>query len=182
MPEVRRLLQAVGEAEELQARRLRWSHFRRQHQGRAQCFHRLRRARQAPAVSVNPPAPLRLLGVPARFPSTGSNYIRSCPHRSQRRAVPPPIIASSWKACSGSHVPVPAFRELPERFGPWSTVASRYQRWLKEGLWTRILHVLLPSELRSCPRLEPFKWDCSTSLRCEMLKRPDKRAESHLRP
>jgi len=25
-------------------------------------------------------------------------------------------------------------------------VSSRYQRWLKEGLWTRILQVLLPSE------------------------------------
>ena len=46
----------------------------------------------------------------------------------------------------GSHLPVPAFRELPERFGPWSTVASRYQRWVKEGLWTRILQVLLPFE------------------------------------
>src|SRR6266487_1035003 len=40
VPEVRRLLQAVGEAEEQQARRLHWSHFRRQHQGRAQRFHR----------------------------------------------------------------------------------------------------------------------------------------------
>lgn len=33
-----------------------------------------------------------------------------------------------------------------ERFGPWTTVASRYQRWCKEGLWARILHVLLPVE------------------------------------
>jgi hypothetical protein len=39
-----------------------------------------------------------------------------------------------------------SWRELPARFGPWSTVSSRYQRWCKEGLWTRILQVLLPSE------------------------------------
>jgi hypothetical protein len=39
-----------------------------------------------------------------------------------------------------------SWRELPEHFGPWTTVASRYQRWCKEGLWARILHVLLPVE------------------------------------
>jgi hypothetical protein len=25
-------------------------------------------------------------------------------------------------------------------------VASRYQRWVKEGVWARLLHVLLPAE------------------------------------
>ena len=39
-----------------------------------------------------------------------------------------------------------SWRELPEHFGPWTTVASRYQRWCKEGLWAHILHVLLPGE------------------------------------
>ena len=146
MPEVRRLLQAVGEAEDLHVRRLHWSHFRRQHQGRAQRFHRLRRARQAPTVSVNPPAPLRLLGVAALTDE----------HWQQLRPLLPPqkpatgrpatdhrliVEGMLWVARTGS-----SWRELPERFGPWSTVASRYQRWLKEGLWTRILHVLLPSE------------------------------------
>jgi hypothetical protein len=66
VPEVRRFLQAVGESEEQQARRLHWSHFRRQHQAGAKRFHVLRRARQAPAVSADPPAPLHVLGVPAR--------------------------------------------------------------------------------------------------------------------
>ena len=65
MPEVRRLFQAMSESQDQQARRLHWSHFRRQHQARAQRFHRLRRARQAPVVSADPPAPQRLLGVPA---------------------------------------------------------------------------------------------------------------------
>jgi transposase len=46
-----------------------------------------------------------------------------------------------WVLRTGS-----SWRELPERFGPWSTVASRDPRWLKEGLWARILQVLLPSE------------------------------------
>jgi transposase len=43
-----------------------------------------------------------------------------------------------------------SWRELPERFGPWSTVASRYQRWCKEGIWQRILQVLLPHDTLPC--------------------------------
>jgi transposase len=46
-----------------------------------------------------------------------------------------------WVVRTGS-----SWRELPERFGPWSTVSSRYQRWCKEGIWARILQVLLPDE------------------------------------
>jgi transposase len=34
------------------------------------------------------------------------------------------------------------WRDLPERFGPWSTVASRFYRWRKAGVWTRVLAVL----------------------------------------
>ena len=34
------------------------------------------------------------------------------------------------------------WRDLPERYGPWSTVASRFRRWTREGLWDRILETL----------------------------------------
>jgi transposase len=34
------------------------------------------------------------------------------------------------------------WRDLPERFGPWSTVASRFYRWRKAGVWAGILAVL----------------------------------------
>jgi len=50
-----------------------------------------------------------------------------------------------WVARTGS-----SWRELPERFGPWSTVSSRYQRWCKEGVWQRILQVLLPQDALPC--------------------------------
>ena len=30
-------------------------------------------------------------------------------------------------------------RDLPERYGPWRTVASRFYRWHKDGLWDRLL-------------------------------------------
>jgi transposase len=34
------------------------------------------------------------------------------------------------------------WRDLPERYGPWSTAASRFYRWTRAGLWDRILAAL----------------------------------------
>src|SRR5438309_8299952 len=34
------------------------------------------------------------------------------------------------------------WRDLPERYGPWSTVASRFYRWQKAGIWQRLLEAL----------------------------------------
>ncbi len=31
------------------------------------------------------------------------------------------------------------WRDLPERYGPWQSVASRFYRWRKAGIWDRIL-------------------------------------------
>lgn len=31
------------------------------------------------------------------------------------------------------------WRDLPERYGPWRTVATRFYRWTKSGLWQQIL-------------------------------------------
>jgi Putative transposase of IS4/5 family (DUF4096) len=146
LPEVRRLLQALGESEEHQAHRLHWSRFRRQHQKRAQHFQRLRRARQAPAVSADLATPLRLLGVPA-LTDEDWEQVRPLlpPQKPQtgRPAVDHRLVVEGmlWVVRTGS-----TWRELPERFGPWSTVFSRYQRWCQEGLWDRILQVLLPTD------------------------------------
>lgn len=146
MPEVRRLLHALGESEEQQANRLHWSRFRREHQGRAQRFHRLRRARQAPAVAVTSPAPLHLQGLPALTDEHWERLRPLLPAQKPETGRPASdhrliVEGMLWVARSGS-----SWRELPTRFGPWSTVASRYQRWVKEGLWACILQVLLPAE------------------------------------
>jgi len=97
-------------------------------------------------VSQDPPAPLRLLGVPAL---TNEHWEQLQPllppqkPQTGRPAVDHRLIVEGmlWVIRTGS-----SWRELPERFGPWSTVSSRYQRWCKEGLWDRILHVLVPAE------------------------------------
>lgn len=50
-----------------------------------------------------------------------------------------------------------AWRDLPARFGPWSTVASRERRWTREGLWGRILAVL-QGELAEAGRIDWKLW------------------------
>jgi hypothetical protein len=146
VPEVRRLLQALAETPQQRTHRLHWSHFRRQHQAQARRFHVLRRARQAPPVATQVPAPLPVPGLPALSDEHWQHLRRLLPPQKPQTGRPASdhrriVEAMLWVASSGS-----SWRELPERFGPWSTVSSRYQRWVKEGLWTRILQVLLPSE------------------------------------
>ena len=49
-----------------------------------------------------------------------------------------------WILCSGA-----AWRDLPERFGPWSTVYQRFRDWRDEGTFDRVLerlHVRLNQE------------------------------------
>jgi transposase len=34
------------------------------------------------------------------------------------------------------------WRDLPERYGPWPTVASWFYRWRQDGLWDRLLRLV----------------------------------------
>jgi transposase len=42
-----------------------------------------------------------------------------------------------WKLCSGA-----AWRDLPERYGPWQTVYARFRRWTQEGRFGEVLRAL----------------------------------------
>lgn len=42
-----------------------------------------------------------------------------------------------WVVQTGS-----SWRDLPEQFGAWETVHTRYQRWRKAGIWQQILDTL----------------------------------------
>ncbi len=35
-----------------------------------------------------------------------------------------------------------AWRDLPEHYGPWRSVASRFYRWRESGVWDRVLSAL----------------------------------------
>jgi transposase len=106
-----------------------------------------RRARQAPLAqsqakeALTLPALSRLTNalwerigplLPPQKPATGRLAI-------DHRLVVEGIVCVMRTGCS--------WRSLPERFGPWQTIVSRYQRWCKEGLWARILTILQSQEV-----------------------------------
>jgi transposase len=42
-----------------------------------------------------------------------------------------------WTQATGA-----AWRDLPERFGPWQTVYGRFRRWTRTGFWQQLLEHL----------------------------------------
>jgi len=51
------------------------------------------------------------------------------------------------------------WRDLPERFGPWSSVYTRFRRWCRCGLWARLFQ-----------RLRSHAWGQIRSLDCSHVK------------
>ena len=39
------------------------------------------------------------------------------------------------------------WRDLPERFGPWQTVYSRFRTWTLAGVWDKVLSALIAEDL-----------------------------------
>lgn len=46
--------------------------------------------------------------------------------------------AMIWLARSGA-----AWRDLPERYGPWTSVYSRFRKWIEDGILDNIFRVLI---------------------------------------
>jgi len=144
VPEVRRLLLALAEPPERFRFRLHWSRWRRRHQAIAKRGHVARRARRPVALPVR--RPVAPAFPPARSPHlTEDQWERVLPLLPPRR---PPrgrpngdhrrmVAAMLWVERTNC-----SWRTLPDHFGPWQGVYSRYQRWRKAGLWPRILAVL----------------------------------------
>jgi transposase len=47
------------------------------------------------------------------------------------------------------------WREVPEAFGPWQTVHSRYRRWRRDGTWARVVRCLQASGADGTVRERP---------------------------
>jgi transposase len=47
------------------------------------------------------------------------------------------VNAVLWVLRSGAH-----WHDLPERYGKWKSVHTRFSRWAKKGVWERIFEVL----------------------------------------
>ena len=39
------------------------------------------------------------------------------------------------------------WRDLPERFGPWQSVYSRFRAWTKAGVWENVLRNLIQQDI-----------------------------------
>ena len=143
VPEVRRLLAAEREPPERRAHRQRWSRWRRSHQAAAQRAHARRRARRAPAQAA-PPGPIVPVAGTAALTDDAWTRVEPLlpPLQSGHRAYSAhrPILAGMlWVMHTGA-----PWRAIPERFGPWHTIHSRYQRWRDDGTWQRVLDTLRP--------------------------------------
>jgi transposase len=40
-----------------------------------------------------------------------------------------------------------AWRDLPERFGPWKSVYTRFRRWTQQGVWEKLLATLIEQDI-----------------------------------
>jgi transposase len=57
-----------------------------------------------------------------------------------------------WRLHTGA-----PWRDIPERYGPWETMYSRFRRWRQDGTWARILTHLL-EDLEQQGRLGHQLW------------------------
>ena len=152
---MRRLLRGIDATEQQRTHLVWWSRFRRTHQARAKRFHTQRRTYQAPPVAQphTPPLPILLPGLPLLTDALW-NQLRplfepaQLKRGRQTQQWRQRVEAVLWVARTAS-----AWRHLPQDFGPWETVVYHYRRWCKEGLWERILQILLP---QSASHMPPF--------------------------
>jgi Putative transposase of IS4/5 family (DUF4096) len=134
--------------EEKRAFRLGWSAYRRAHQAvAARCRRASRAAKRAlsrEGSSEDRVGPKTTTLLPEEAPLTDEEWEMVeplIPHEPpagrpyhDHRTVLGGIL---WVARTGS-----SWREMPEGYGKWETAYRRYELWLKQGLWRRILRAL----------------------------------------
>jgi len=147
VPEVRRLVLAIGEAAEQRSFRLGWSRWRRAHQAVAARCHA---ARHALHRATAPSARAAPLPAPAEAGLTAAEWCRVQPllppqqpttgrPRHDHRTVLAGIL---WVVRSGA-----SWRAMPTEYGKWETAYRRYRLWCATGLWPRILAALPQTEI-----------------------------------
>lgn len=146
VPEVRRLILAMGEAAEQRPFRLAWSRWRRGHQAvAARCHAARRELRQATLPVARAAPPLAV----AESALTEAEWLRVAsmlpfqqPTKGRPRHDHRTVLAGIlWVGRSGA-----SWRAMPTEYGKWETAYKRDRFWCATGLWSRILAELAPSE------------------------------------
>jgi transposase len=52
--------------------------------------------------------------------------------------------------------------DMPERYGPWTTVYNRFNRWRKAGHWDRLMDAIIAAHVARGPKVQMID---STSVR-----------------
>jgi hypothetical protein len=138
---------ALSESRERFGFRLGWSRWRRRHQARARRGHLARRLQEQPAPRGSPGPPQRLASCPrltdGRWARLAALLRPQKPARGRPAVDHRQIVEGMlWVMRTGRN-----WRDLPDEFGAWQTVYSRYRRWRREGLWQQILAVLQEPDL-----------------------------------
>ena len=142
VPEVRRLVLALGEAAERRPFRLGWSRWRRAHQAVAARCHAARRASRPDAVPTARAAPPSATA-PAQLTDAEWHLVQPLlppqkPPRGRPRHDHRAVLAGIlWVVRSDR-----SWRAMPQECGKWETAYKRYRLWCATGLWPRILEVL----------------------------------------
>ncbi len=152
MPEARKLVLAMAEPEGRRRFLLGWSAWRRAHQAvAARCHKASRAAKRAARLAFREGRTLKTAAIApeeARLTDKQWSLVRPIlpPQRggigrppNDHRTVLGGIL---WVARTGS-----SWREMPEEFGKWETAYRRYELWLNQSLWQRILQVLGEEDL-----------------------------------
>jgi SRSO17 transposase len=144
VPELRRLVHTLDAPPQERQHHRRWSTWRRQHQARAKRCHTARRQSKAPPRdNLRTPTPRSLPGIGSLTESRWQHIQALLPARPRagRPAVAHRQLLEGMLFVMQVGV---SWHQVPPAFGPWQTVYTRYQAWLKAGLWTRIVSILAP--------------------------------------
>src|SRR3954467_5907690 len=93
------------------------------------------------------------------------NKPRGVPRQDDRRV----LNGIFWTLRTGS-----PWRDLPERYDPYTTVYNRYNRWAKAGVWLRIFEALAAGSPDSLHLI-----DSSIRARASACRRPKKGGADH---
>lgn len=143
VPEVRRLLLAQTGPPERCAYHWAWSIFRRRHQASARHAHIRRRLHAIPVALAAPPIQTLPAGPPELTDEQWGRAAALVSSAAGAKGRPPldhrrMLAGMLWVVRTGC-----AWHHLPEAAGPWRSVRNRYQRWLRDGTWQRIVEALL---------------------------------------
>ncbi len=142
VPEMRRLVRALGEPDARRGFRFGWSRWRRRHQAVAARCHAARHAR----TRGQPTTDQRVLPAAlAQGALTDAEWERVRPMLPpQRPTTGRPrydhrTILSGILTVVGTEL---SWREIPEEYGKWETAYKRYRLWCDEGRWPHIVAAL----------------------------------------